>query len=186
MLVTNFSPFPVLQSDRLLLRQITTNDVDAVFELRSNPETMRYIPRPVAKSTADAIDLITQITSKINQNTDINWAITLKKNSDLIGIIGHYRINHENYRSEIGYILNPNFNNLGIVTEATTLILDYGFNVLQLHSTEAIIDPNNCASAKVLLKNGFIKEAHFIENGFFDGKFIDSAVYSLLNRNFKK
>ena len=186
MLITNFSPFPVLESDRLTLRQITTNDVDAVFTLRSNPITMQYIPRPVAKSIIDAMDLITQITTKINQNTDINWAITLKNSTDMIGIIGHYRINHENYRSEIGYILNPHFNNNGIITEAIALILHYGFNVLQLHSVEAIIDPDNHASEKVLQKNGFKKEAHFIENGFYNGKFIDSVVYSLLKRNFKK
>lgn len=186
MLVTNFSPFPVLESDRLVLRQITKNDVNAVFMLRSNPQTMQYIPRPLAKTNADAMDLIELISEKIAQNTDINWAITVKNSTELVGIIGHYRINHENYRSEIGYILHPIFHNRGIITEAIKLILHYGFDSLKLHSVEAIIDPSNYASEKVLLKNGFVKEAHFIENGFYNGKFIDSAIYSLLSRNFIK
>jgi ribosomal-protein-alanine N-acetyltransferase len=52
-----------------------------------------------------------------------------------------------------------------------------------LHSTEAIIDPKNKASERVLEKAGFIKEAHFKENEFFDGKFIDSVVYSKLKNS---
>ena len=185
MLVTNFYPFPIIKSERLLLRQITENDANQIFEIRSNPQTMQYIPRPIAKNIADAQELITMITDKINANTDINWAITLNETDELIGIIGHYRINHESYRSEIGYILNPNFQNKGIVSEAVKLILKYGFEVLELHSVEAIIDPKNFASEKVLQKNGFVKEAHLIENGWFNGQFIDTVIYSLLKRNFK-
>ena len=184
MLITNFSPFPILNSDRLQLRQITNGDLDEVFELRNDPETMKFIPRPLAKTKQDALHLITMITEKINANRDINWAITLQSNSKLIGIIGHYKIKHENYRSEIGYILNPKFHNKGIITDAIQLILEYGFTVLQLHSIEAIIDPNNFASEKVLQKNRFVKEAHLIENEFFNGKFIDTVIYSLLKKNY--
>ncbi|WP_201771370.1 GNAT family N-acetyltransferase [Pedobacter antarcticus] len=50
MMEINFSPFPVLKSGRLTLREITSADVDAVFALRSDPDTMRYIPRPLAKN----------------------------------------------------------------------------------------------------------------------------------------
>ena len=60
--------------------------------------------------------------------------------------------------------------------------VNYGFQVMKLHSIEAIIDPDNHASAKVLEKNGFIKEAHLKENEFFDGRFLDSVIYSILNK----
>ena len=52
---------------------------------------------------------------------------------------------------------------------------------MKLHSIEAVIDPRNSASEKVLQKNGFIKEAHLKENEFFEGEFIDSVIYSRLN-----
>ena len=185
MLSTTFSPFPILQSNRLVLRQITEQDVNEVFAMRSNAETMKYIPRPLARTLDDALELIRMISDKINSNTAINWAISTHNCSELIGIIGHFEINKANYRSEIGYILHPKFHNQGIISEALDLILKYGFKVLQLHSVESIIDPNNLASEKVLQKNGFVKEAHLIENGFFDGKFIDAVIYSLLKRNFK-
>ncbi|WP_392388845.1 GNAT family N-acetyltransferase [Flavobacterium piscinae] len=110
----------------------------------------------------------------------------MKGNPKLLGIIGHYRIQPENYRSEIGYMLLPEYQNQGITSEAINIVLDYGFNVLNFHSVEAVVDPENYVSCKVLEKNGFVKEAHFLENEYWDGKFWDSVVYSLLKRNFVK
>ncbi len=118
-------------------------------------------------------------------NEGINWAITLKGNNKLIGFIGHYRIKWEHFRSEIGYMLSPDFQGKGIITEALKLVIDYGFNEMNMHSFEAVIDPKNTASARVLEKNNFTKEAHFKENEFFDGRFLDTFLYSLLNLNAK-
>ncbi|PXY42297.1 N-acetyltransferase [Flavobacterium cheongpyeongense] len=182
MLNFNFTPFPVIETERLLLRRITDDDVNEVFELRSNPETMKYIPRPLVKTTEDALGHIAMIEDKIVTNTGINWGITLKGNPKLLGIIGYYRMQPENYRAEIGYMLLPEFNGKGIITEAVKHLIAYGFNDLKLHSIEAVIDPENFASEKVLQKCGFIKEAHLKESGFYEGKFLDKVIYSLLNR----
>jgi [ribosomal protein S5]-alanine N-acetyltransferase len=76
----------------------------------------------------------------------------------------------------------PEYNGQGITTEAIKLLVDYGFNQMNMHSIEGIIDPANVASARVLEKNGFVKEAHLIENEFYDGKFLDTAIYSLVKR----
>lgn len=181
MLEFNFHPFPVLETERLLLRRVTTDDVNEVFELRSNPETMKYIPRPLVKNNEEALEHIAMIEEKIVANLGINWGITLKDNPRLLGIIGYYRMQPENHRSEIGYILLPEFHGKGIITEAVNTLIKYGFNDLKLHSIEAVIDPENYASEKVLQKCGFVKEAHLKECGFYDGKFIDSVIYSLLN-----
>ncbi|SFA88031.1 ribosomal-protein-alanine N-acetyltransferase [Flavobacterium swingsii] len=181
--MSSFLPFKDLESERLLLRQITSNDVNEVFALRSNPETMKYIPRPLVTTTDDAMDHIKMIQDKIEKNEGINWAITLKDNPKMIGIIGHYRIRWEHFRSEIGYMLLPEYQGKGIITEAIQLMLDYGFNEMKMHSLEAIIDPKNTASAKVLEKNDFVKEAHLIQNEFYDGKFLDTVIYSILNNS---
>jgi ribosomal-protein-alanine N-acetyltransferase len=121
----------------------------------------------------------------INSNQYINWAITLKGNPQLIGTMGIYRIKPEHHRGEIGYMLLQEYQGKGIVTEAIHLTLDYAFNQLQLHSMEAVIDPANIASERVLQKNGFVKEAHFAENECYNGIFYDSVIYSLLKRNYK-
>lgn len=177
----SFLPFPELTSERLFLRQITVADVSEIFALRSNPETMQYIPRPLVNSKEEALQHIEMIQKKIEENEGINWAITLKGNPKLIGIIGHYRIRWEHFRSEIGYMLLPEFQGKGIVTESIQLMIQYGFNQMKMHSLEAIIDPENHASARVLEKNNFVKEAHLKENEFYEGKFLDTVIYSLLN-----
>ncbi len=179
----SFLPFQNLETDRLLLRQITPDDVNEIFTLRSSAETMKYIPRPLVTTNEEALEHIKMIQDKVEKNEGINWAITLKGNPKLIGIIGHYRIRWEHFRSEIGYMLLPEYNGKGIITEAIQLMIDYGFNQMKMHSLEGIIDPENTASARVLEKNGFVKEAHLKENEFFDGKFLDCVIYSLVKNN---
>lgn len=176
----SFLPFKNLESERLLLRQITTEDINEIFALRSNPETMKYIPRPLVTTMEQAMEHIKMIQDKIETNEGINWAITLKSDPKMIGIIGHYRIRWEHFRSEIGYMLLPEYHGKGIITEAIQLMIDFGFNEMNMHSLEAIIDPKNTASARVLEKNNFLKEAHLIENEYYDGKFLDTVIYSLL------
>ena len=183
MLLLNFSPFPNLETERLLLRRVVATDVKEIFALRSNPETMKYIPRPLLKTDEDALEHIVMIDTKIEANEGINWAITLKDSPKLIGIIGHYRIKLEHYRAEIGYMLLPEFHGKGIVSEALQEAVNYGFNVMKLHSIEAVINPDNKASAKVLEKNKFFKEAHLKEYEFFEGRFLDTVIYSILNKN---
>lgn len=184
MLDINFLPFIELETERLLLRRVVTDDADQVFALRSDPETMKYIPRPLVTSKEEALEHIKMIDDKIESGEGINWAITLKGDPKLLGIIGHYRIKPENYRAEIGYMLHPDYHGKGIITEAVKAVVIYGFEQMKLHSIEAIIDPGNEASAKVLEKSGFVKEAHLRENECFNGKFLDTVIYSLLKRNF--
>jgi ribosomal-protein-alanine N-acetyltransferase len=185
MLEINFHPFKNLETERLLLRRVSQNDLAEIMELRGNPETMKYIPRPLVKTEEEALAHFKMIEDKIESNLGINWAITLKGNPKLIGIIGHYKIQPENHRCEIGYMILPQFNGQGIVTEAIKVVLEYGFEDLQMHSIEAVIDPENIASERVLQKNGFVKEAHILENERYDDKFIDTVIYSILKRNFK-
>ena len=182
MLTINFTPFPNLETERLLLRRVNENDANEIFALRSNPETMKYIPRPLVKSIDDALEHIAMIDAKIESNEGINWAITYKDNPKLIGIIGHYRIKPENYRAEIGYMLLPEYHGKGIVSEAVKEAINYGFNEMKLHSIEAIIDPENFGSERVLQKCGFVKEAHLKENAFYEGRFLDTVIYSILNK----
>lgn len=182
MLTINFTPFPILETERLVLRRVNENDANEIFALRSNPETMKYIPRPLVKSTDDALEHIAMIDAKIESNEGINWAITYKDNPKLIGIIGHYRIKPEHFRAEVGYMLLPEYHGKGIISEAIKEVVNYGFNEMKLHSIEAIIDPENFGSARVLEKNNFVKEAHLKENEFYEGRFLDTVIYSILNK----
>lgn len=183
MLQFNFTPFPILETEHLVLRQISIDDANEVFDLRSNPETMKYIPRPLAETIEDAQKFILDCNAGIEKNDLINWAIAKKEDNKLIGMIGFFRLQPENFRGEIGYILNPNFHRKGIMKEACDEAIKFGFNQMNFHSIEAVIDPGNVASEKLLQKTGFKKEAHFKENFYYNGEFLDSVIYSLLKTN---
>lgn len=181
MLDLNFNPFPELSTERLLLRQLNKKDEHDIYAIRSDWQTMQYIPRPLTKSVEEAAQLIQKMDDLLNKTEAINWAVTLKGNPKLIGIIGFYRIAKEHYRGEVGYILSREYHGKGIMKEALPKVLEFGFNTIKFHYIEGVVHPGNIASAKLLEKNGFTKAGHFKEREFFDGKFIDSIFYALLN-----
>ncbi|MEO5572405.1 MAG: GNAT family N-acetyltransferase [Bacteroidia bacterium] len=180
MLEINFNPFPELSTERLTLRQFTNEDVHELFVLRSDKKVMQFIPRPLAKTTDDILQLIQKVNEMISKNEGINWAVTLKNDSKVIGMIGYFRMAKEHYRAEVGYMLHPAYQGKGIMREALNTVIDYGFSVMKLHSMEAIVDPQNLPSAKLLERYGFTKAGFFKEHEFFDGKFFDSFYYTLL------
>ena len=164
MLSVNFHPFPILQTERLVLRRITPADAADLFVLRTDGNVMRFIPRPLAETIADVLQLIQTIDDGTHRNETINWAIALQADNKLIGTIGFVRMSLASHRAEVGYLLHPQYQGKGIMQEALA----------------RIIDPKNTASAKLLERNNFVKEAYFKENCFFEGKFLDSVHYSLL------
>lgn len=182
MLIFDFTDFPILQTERLLLRQIINDDANEMFALRSNPDIMKYIPREMPKTIDDAIKHIEFMQGLLESNECINWGICMKEDNKLIGNIGYFRMQPENHRAEIGYMLDTKFHGKGIMQEALTEIIKYGFETMKLHSIEGVTDPENYASWKLLEKNGFIREGHFKEDCYWQGKYLDSYVYSLLNK----
>jgi [ribosomal protein S5]-alanine N-acetyltransferase len=185
MLELQFLPFKTLHTKRLVLREITMEDTDSVFSIRSNKNAMKYIGKPIAKSIDEAKELIQKFVDAIKNNEGITWGICLSDTNNVIGTIGFWRISKEHYRAEIGYMLHPDYWNKGIVTEAAEAVLEFGFKQLKFHSVEAFLTPENLGSVRLLEKSGFKKEGHFKENYFFEGVFSDTAVYSILNPHFK-
>jgi ribosomal-protein-alanine N-acetyltransferase len=181
MLEVNFDPFPLLETERLLLRRLTLEDAPEMFSMRSNAEAMKYICRPVQTTIEEAKTQILKINEMVNFNDGIGWAVCFKHQKALIGTVSFHHIQKEHYRAEIGYMLQPDHWQKGIISEAVKAIIDYGFNELKFHSIEAHIDPSNIASEKVLQKFKFVKEAYYKENFYFDNRFLDTAVYSLLH-----
>ena len=175
-----FSPFPILESERLRFRRLTDNDAPQILELRSDPKIMEFIPRPLLLDLEGALAHIKMINDNIDANTDINWAVTEKNNDKCIGIMGFFRTQPENFRTELGYMILPKYSGKGYVTEAVKEILDYAFNQLNFHSIEATIDSRHIKSERVLIKNGFSKEAHFKESLLINNQWVDDIIYAIL------
>jgi ribosomal-protein-alanine N-acetyltransferase len=181
MLTPDFSKFPELSTTRLLLRKITRKDAPAILRLRSDDQVMRYILKERSATISDAEAFISRILLSLHTNEGISWAIALKEQPQkLIGTIGYWRLIKEHYRAEVGYMLDPAMWNKGIMKEALLRVIDMGFDDLKLHSIEAHVKPDNQASAAILESTGFVKEGHFRENFFYNGRFSDTAIYSRL------
>ncbi len=177
MLNINFNPFPVLTTPRLTLRQPFATDRDDVFLLRSNPELMRFIPRVIAKTPDDAEKLIQQFNNYIYANEAITWLIVKNDSPRVIGTVGYIRIDKDNHRAEIGYMLDSESQGQGLMDEALKAAINFGFNTLKLHSIEALVNPLNEASGKVLLNNGFVKACTFKDYLYFNSRFVDVDIF---------
>jgi len=181
MLELNFSPFPELETERLLLRRMVKQDLPQIFFLRSDVMILEHIGKEPARTIKEAEEFFTRVDQEINSNKTILWGLSIKTEPDiLIGTICYWNIQFADYRAEIGYILNPAFWRKGLMKEAIKKILEYGFSDMHLHSIEARINADNLASAAVLESTGFIKEGYLKEEIFYRGKFLDTIIYSRL------
>ena len=151
----NFSPFPSLNTNRLLLRQLQISDGAEIFALRSNPENAVYLDRPLAKDLEEALDFINQINTHISNNALIFWAIAPSKEKRVLGTICLWRIDPKNASAEIGYELHPDFQGQGYVQEAIPAVIQYGFKVMELEWINATVSPQNIKSIKLLEKFQF-------------------------------
>lgn len=181
MLQPNFDPFPKIVTARLLLREVIIADATALFFLRSDAAVLKYLDKDPDKSVEETIGFINRVKKDKENNDGILWGITVKDSDTLVGTICFWRMQKEHFRAEIGYALHPAQQGKGIMDEAIKAVLQYGFETMQLHSAEANVNPSNEASIKLLERNGFVKEAHFKENYYYNGQFLDSVIYSLIS-----
>ena len=179
MLSFNFSPFPVIETERLRLRAITPGDIPILRELRIDDDVQMYIKRP-RETMERTREVAGQMMSNVENNEAISWAITMRVSGAFVGTIGLWQIDKYHQKGEIGYMTFKQYWNKGIVSEALKEVIDYGFKVMKLHRIEAEIDPDNIASGRVLEKLGFAREAYYKEDYYYEGKFFDSARYGLL------
>lgn len=179
-----FENHPCLETERLILRRINNEkDVANFFKLRSNRESMAHIPRPVAQTEQEIIDLINSGNEQYEKGEMMSLAMVLKETDEFIGAIGFYRINWDAHRTEIGYILDSDYSGMGYMHEACKALIKFAFEEVNFHSLEAVINSDNFASIKVVEKLGFVREAYFKENTVRNGEFIDTVIYSMLNPN---
>jgi ribosomal-protein-alanine N-acetyltransferase len=183
--VLTFTPFPSLETPRLVLRELVPADVEAVFRMQSDPEVTRYFGRDPDRTPADTEKRLTLVFDGVRDVTAIRWGITFRGSSELLGTVGFWRWNKPHQWAETGYELAAAHWGKGVMTEALGAALGFAFGVMELHRVEAQLDPANRGSSRVLEKLGFAREALLRENWFYDGKFTDTAIYGLLARDFQ-
>ncbi len=179
-LTNSFKKFPVLETERLRLRELVSADAKALFSVYSDPKVMAGHGMPVYKSVAEADHLISRYAKAFRQKRALRWAITRRDDNQLVGTCGYHDITAAHYRAEIGYELGPDHWRQGIMFETVRAVVRFGLAEMGLHRIEAVVDPQNLASANLLRKVGFTEEA-FLRARFHDnGRFIDDWFFSIL------
>lgn len=180
---TIFDPFPTLSTSRLTLRELTLDDAEAHFRIRADPEVVRHFGAAPDTSVDEAVRRIEVVREGVRTGASIRWAIADREGGAFLGSGGFWRWDKRHCRAELGYELASARWGQGLMTEAVAAMIRFGFEAMGLHSMEANVDPQNLASARVLLKLGFRQEALFRENYFFNGKFCDSAIFARLRES---
>ena len=183
-----FATFPVLETERLILRSLTPDDTEAVFQLLSDPQVIRYFGMPAMATVEKAAQRVERILADFEKHEGIRWALTDRATGELLGSCGYWRLTKPHHRAEIGYELASRAWGRGLMVEAAAPILAFGFAQMGLHSVEAQIHPENTASRRVLEKLGFVQEGYFRQNFYdeFEQQFTDTAVFSLLKSDWQK
>ena len=175
-----------METDRLLLRPFALKDVEDFHEqIAANKEVQRYFLIPYHKTIEETEVMMHRMIQCYDLET-YNWAIELKAEKKVIGVIRLFRPDNESFSGEIGYAIGPDYWNNGYASEALTKILDYLFTEVSYNRLFAGYMMDNQASKRVLEKVGMKEEGIRHQEIFWQDKFHDVDYYYLLREDYLK
>lgn len=183
-----FAQFPTLETERLILREISEDDTEAILSIFGDPEVVQYMREAEQPLTRyeDAREIVDWAGNIFVRKTGIRWAITLKGgDTRLIGTCGFHAWNAQNCHADVGYELSRQHWRQGIVFEAMQRVLRFCFVEVDMHRIGADVTAGNEASARLLLKLGFQKEGTWREHEYMFGHFVDLWLFSLLRHEWE-
>jgi RimJ/RimL family protein N-acetyltransferase len=143
-----------LETERLILRDFTLEDVQKVALILGDPRVMQFSPQGIL-STAETQAKIEEFIDSYQRQGFGKWAVVFKDNHQLIGYCGIILEHIDGVdEPEVGYRLAPAFWGQGLATEAAKAAVQYGLNQLRLPYILGIVEPANTASVKILKKLG--------------------------------
>ncbi len=175
------TPTLPIETDRLILRPFTDADAERYHSYRSLPETVRYLYRE-PMTIEQAVERMPQYARlEFEKDADVfTLAIQPKGVSELAGEILFKLESLRGMQGELGYSLHPDSVGKGYVTEAATAMLRLGFEQFGFHRVFARIDAENAASVAVAERLGMRREAHLVENDFYNDRWGSEFVYAIL------
>lgn len=169
-----------LYTERLVLRDITIEDKQSIFDYRSDAEANKF--QSWIPETLEEVESFIQRNNS-EFNTPESWyqlLIAHKETKDVIGDIGIHFLGSENLQVELGITLNTSFQRQGYASEALKGVISFLFNDLNKHRITASIDPDNTDSIKLMERIGLRKEGHFVKSLFWKNNWVDDVIYAVL------
>ncbi len=155
----------IIETERLIMREMRHEDAEALFEMDSNPNVHKYLWQKPFTTIDEIHNYIDLVRSQYTTNKIGRFSTIIKETNELIGWTGikfvndHVENGNTNFY-DYGYRLNERFWNKGYATEASKVWLAYGFNQMNIQEMNAYTHAENGASNHVLQKVGF----NFIAN----------------------
>lgn len=175
-----FNPFPQLETERTILRKLTLDDVEAIFDYCSREEVAQFVTWDVHKSLDDSKNFIHFAFERYANNQVAPWGIVLKENNQLIGTADFVWWQEQHKTAEIGYVLSSDYWGKGLMPEVVNKIIEFGFEQMDLVRIQALCLVENEASERVMQKVGMEYEGILRKRMFMKGKHRDLKIYSIV------
>lgn len=177
---------PIITTPRVVLRWISEEDIDSLYEIFSSPQVMRYWSSAPLPDREAAADLQREIAEGNESETMLKWGLALRDSDTVIGTTTLFNLSLDNGRAELGYAMAHAHWGKGYMNEALTALVSHAFEVMELRRLEADVDPRNAASIRTLERLGFQREGFLRERWHVNGEIQDAFFYGLLRREWLK
>ena len=176
--------FQELETERLILKVLTPEVYQFVFKNYNDSELLAFFS---LESKEDLLKEKLNFKKGIStfNKSFLNFNIIDKASNQIIGWCGYHLWFLDHHRAEIGYkLMDDKYKRKGLMSEALSKVVKYGFESMKLNRIEAFVGPDNVASLKLIDNLGFTKEGHLRSHYLRDGEYEDSLVFSLLKKDF--
>ena len=170
------SEFPIIKTDRILMREITDLDLENIFKGLSNPSIIEHYGISFNNVEETKEQMIW-----FADDRQMWWAICSIDNQTFYGAGGLNDINDVENKAEIGLWLLPDFWGRGIMKEVLPLICDYGFKNLKLNRIEGFVETENLNCKNAMSKLNFKHEGTIKNCEIKNGKAISVDIYAKTN-----
>ncbi|MCA1061578.1 GNAT family N-acetyltransferase [Rossellomorea aquimaris] len=174
--------YPLFETERLVLRQITMENVDFLYELYTSDDVLKYFGMSPIQSKDVVVSMVENYEKQLDLGGPMRFAIVEKQTDKMIGTCGFHGISKAYKRCEIGYDLIPDQWGKGIMGEALSPLLNYLFMDKGMNRIGAVIVPYNKASSRVVEKLGFKQEGLLRDYILQGDHAYDAYMYSLLKK----
>lgn len=171
-----------METDRLKLREISWDDLEAIHDFNSIPEVDKFNTMGLPESIEETRQIVKTSIEAQNHidRSNYEWKVVLKETGEMIGLCGLFLSNDKYKSGEIYYKLNPKYWNQGFATEIAKRLVKSGFEDFKLHRIEAGVAVNNFRSIKVLDKVGMQHEGIRRKILPIRGEWVDNYHYAIV------
>ncbi|MBD3106790.1 GNAT family N-acetyltransferase [Bacillus sp. AGMB 02131] len=180
-----YGNLPIIETERLLLRKITFDDANDLFEYTSDQMVSEFVTWDHHETILDTKGFIHFVNQQYALKKVAPWGIEYKENNKMIGTIDFVSWQPKHHNAEIGYAVAQPYWGQGITTEAAKALINFGFTKMDLVRIQARCMIGNIGSQRVMEKCGMTFEGIIRKGIFAKGKHHDLKLYSILREEFE-